>query len=207
MSMVRFALFIFCLVLSGAPQHAFAATPSIDAALVQKAERYFNGLSTLRARFTQTNSDGSVDAGLFYLRRPGRLRFQYDTSRDYIVADGLLVHYWNDADKDYANAPIGATLADFFLAKKIKLSGDLKVVKTTRPRAGVFVITLVQRKDPYAGDLRLMFADSPLRLVKWRVTDAGGNVTEIALTDMERDVTLDATLFRFKPPKGHDAGW
>jgi outer membrane lipoprotein-sorting protein len=204
--MLRFVLFTFCLVFFAAPQHV-RANSAIDAALVQKVEAYFNTLTTLKARFTQTNSDGSVDSGVFYLRRPGRLRFQYATNKDYIVADGLLIHYWDDASKNYANAPIGSTLADFFLAKKIRLSGDVTVKKMAYPRPGMTVITLVQTRDPDAGDLRLMFQDKPFRLVKWRVTDASGAVTEISLSLITRDMPLDPTLFRFKPPKGYDKGW
>ncbi len=59
---------------------------------------------------------------------------QYTTNKDYIVADGLLMHYRDDAIKNYSNAPIGSTLADFFLAKKIKMSGDLKVTSVKYPR-------------------------------------------------------------------------
>lgn len=177
-------------------------------ALIQKTEAYLNGITTLQARFAQTNSDATVDTGLFSMWRPGRLRFQYDApKKDYIVADGLLVHYWDDTSKDYSNAPIGSTLADFLLRKKIKLSGDIKVTSIRRPAENKLVITVAQKDNPDGGDLRLLFTENPMRLDKWRVTDATGQITEVTLSNVQTGIKLNPTLFRFKPPKGFDQDW
>jgi outer membrane lipoprotein-sorting protein len=179
-----------------------------DAATIRNVEAYLNGITTLQAHFAQMNSDASVYSGTFWLWRPGRLRFQYDApNKDYIVADGLLVHYWDDGVKNYSNAPIGSTLADFLLRKKIVLSGDLKVTSVRRPAAGKLVVTLVEKDNPEAGDLRLLFAENPMQLEKWRVTDATGQITEVTLTHIQTGIKLDPTLFRFKPPKGYDQEW
>src|SRR5688572_6207024 len=117
--------FVLCLVLTlmlAAP----ASAQETGAQLITRIESYFNAMSTLKAHFTQVNNDGTITDGTFYLKRPGRLRFQYNAPlNDYIVADGLLMHYWDNELKNYSNAPIGSTLADFFLRKKIKLSGDV----------------------------------------------------------------------------------
>ncbi len=196
------------LVLWAVPAFAQAAAVMDDKATIAKVESYFNGVTTVRARFTQANQDGTVQGGVFTWWRPGRLRFQYDPPNgDYIVADGLLLHYWDDAVKNYSNTPIGTTLADFLLRKKIKLSGDLKVVSIRRPAKNKLLVTLVQTSNPEAGDLRLMFAENPMQLLKWRVTDGAGQITEVTLTNIEPGVGLDPRSFRFKPPKGYDKDW
>jgi outer membrane lipoprotein-sorting protein len=195
------------------PVHAQQDLSAADqAALVQKAEIYLNNITTLKSRFSLMGSDGMIETGMFYLQRPGRMRFQYDPPHaDYIVADGLLIHYWDDGVKNYSNAPIGSTLADFLLKKKIRLSGELKVTSVRRPADNKLVITLVQAKNPEAGDLRLLFTENPqsgnLSLDKWRVTDATGNVTETTLTNVQTGTKLDPKLFIFSPPKGYDKDW
>ena len=192
------------------PAMAQDLPPADQAALVQQAENYLNNITTLKSRFSLLGSDGVMETGAFYLQRPGRMRFQYDPPHaDYIVADGLLIHYWDDGVKNYSNAPIGSTLADFLLKKKIKLSGELKVTSVRKPVDNKLVITLVQAKNPEAGDLRLLFTDNDgnLALDKWRVTDATGQVTETTLTNVETGMKLDPKLFIFAPPKGYDKDW
>lgn len=176
--------------------------------MLRKIETYLNNISTLESRFTQLNQDGTIDSGKFYLWRPGRLRFEYDAPKsDYIVADGLLIHYWDHGVKNYSNAPIGSTLAEFLLRKKITLSGDLHVVSLRRAQSGKLVLTLQQSDNFEAGDVRLLFNENPLQLVKWRVTDGTGAITETELSHIQTDHKISAGLFRFKPPKGYDAEW
>lgn len=199
---------IALLLFSGLPAFAQDMDATETKAFVTQAETYFNNVSTVKARFAQANNDGSILGGIFYWWRPSRMRFQYDLPNgDYIVSDGLLVHYWDDAVKNYSNAPIGSTLADFLLRKKITLSGDLKAVSARRPKKNRVILTMVQTADPEAGDLRLLFRENPMQLLKWRVTDGAGQITEVTLSNIETGVKLDPNLFRFKPPKGYDTDW
>jgi outer membrane lipoprotein-sorting protein len=185
--------------------HAQSITAGEEAVLIKNIENYLNGLTTMKARFSQLSQDGATQTGNFYLSRPGRLRFEYDQPNgDYIVADGLLIHYWDNGVKNYSNAPIGSTLADFLLRKKIKFSGDITILSLKRPSTNKLVITFAQTKNREAGDLRMLFSESPLRLEKWRVTDGTGNVTEVSLSKIESGVKLDPRLFIFKAPKGFE---
>ncbi len=63
---------------------------------VAEVERYFNNLRTLQARFVQSNPGGTVVQGTLSVRRPGRMRFEYDPpSQLKIVADGSQVTMWD----------------------------------------------------------------------------------------------------------------
>jgi hypothetical protein len=140
---------IALLLFSGLPAFAQDMDATETKAFVTQAETYFNKVSTVKARFAQANNDGSILGGVFYWWRPSRMRFQYDLPNgDYIVADGLLVHYWDDAVKNYSNAPVGSTLADFLLRKKIKLSGDLQVVSARRPKDNRLILTIGAGEKP-----------------------------------------------------------
>ncbi|MBI4031808.1 MAG: outer membrane lipoprotein carrier protein LolA [Proteobacteria bacterium] len=168
---------------------------------VRGAEEYLDALGTAKARFLQTASDGSQFIGTFYLDRPGKLRFEYDPPvKDFIVADGIFIYFYDSELKEQSNAPIGQTLADFLLRADLKLSGDVTVADVKRD-GGLLQITLTQTKDPGAGSLTLGFEEKPIKLKKWRVVDPQGAVTEVELFQMETDVKLDKKLFVYADPK------
>ena len=81
---------------------------------VPEIEKYFNAIRTMKARFVQTNPNGSIIQGTLYVRRPGRMRFEYDPpSQLKIVADGFQVTMWDPTTKDFGQWPIGWTAASF----------------------------------------------------------------------------------------------
>jgi outer membrane lipoprotein-sorting protein len=195
--MRRIALVVLALLLAVAsPARAEDA-----AAKIQAVQDYLNGITTLSARFVQTDNLGQLAAGVFYLSRPGRLRFQYDPPvTDFIVADGLFVYYYDSEMKQTSNTPISLSLADFFLRKNLLLSGDLSVTDVKKD-GGLLQLTLVQTKEPGAGSLTLFFSEKPLQLKKWRIVDTQGAVTEVALSNLETGITLDPDLFKYQDPE------
>ncbi len=191
----------FALFLISSPAYAD------NAADIAKAENYFKTLTTAKSRFVQTAPDGKQTRGNFYLSRPGKLRFEYDAPiKDFVVADGLFIYFYDDQLKQQSNAPISQTLADFLLRKNLKLSGDLKVTQIKRD-GGLMQMTMVQAAEPNAGSLTLGFQETPgLQLKKWQVRDATGNITEIELFNVETGMNLPSKLFVYLDPnkKGYN---
>ena len=178
-----------------------------DQAVVAKVEEYLNGITTLQSKFLQVAPNGRQATGTFYLWRPGRMRLEYDRPlKDFIVADGSFVFYWDGEMRQQSSAPIGSTLADFILRKNIRLSGDVTVTEVFQA-PGVIEVSLLESKDPGKGTLTLVFEDHPFQLRKWRVLDAQGMTTEVALLNPRTDVTFDRDMFYFKEPqRGSDFG-
>ena len=53
-------------------------------------------IRTLAADFIQIAPDGAISRGRFYLKRPGRFRFEYEPPAPVlIVADGTYVNYFD----------------------------------------------------------------------------------------------------------------
>lgn len=167
---------------------------------ISKAESFLKGMRTAKADFIQRNNHGGILTGQFYLHRPGRLRFEYNEIDDFIVADGLLVYFYDSELGSQSNAPIGQTMADFLLREDLTLRDDLTVTDV-RKGGGNTYLTIVQSDDPAAGYLDLTFSNVPYELRKWKVTDATGAVTEIELKNIEYDVELDSELFAYYKPK------
>lgn len=165
---------------------------------VRQAENYLRSLTTARARFVQTAPDGVQTGGTFYLSRPGRLRFQYDApSRDFVVADGFFIYFYDGQAGEQTNAPIGQTLADFLLRTDLRLSGDLSVYNVRRA-GDLLQISISQTSDPAAGTLILGFTENPMSLKKWRVIDGQGLITEVELSGIETGLSLASDLFVYR---------
>jgi outer membrane lipoprotein-sorting protein len=176
-----------------------AATPSREET-IQRLEDYFNNIHTLQADFTQTLSDGNVRRGELFISRPGKMRLEYAPPvKDLLISDGLFVHAWDASAKTSSSVPIGTSLADIILRDNLKLSGDVKVTDI-RYYPNMLEVSLVQKESPQTGTLTLEFEDNPLRLRNWRVIDAQGVETRVALSNEQTEVKIPSRLFVFRAP-------
>ena len=164
-------------------------------------EDYFKQMKTLKAHFFQVSETGHQASGSFYLSRPDRMRLEYDPPiKDFIVADGWFVFFWDGELKQQSSEPIGSSLADVILRENFRLTGDVTVVGIERGN-GWLELSLVATQDPGKGRLTLVFQDQPLRLIKWRVLDAQNLTTDVSLSQIQVNVPLDKNLFFFKAPE------
>ncbi len=170
---------------------------------IKNIENYLQQLKTMKARFIQTAPDGSKTSGIFYLERPGKMRFEYDPPiDDFIVANGKRIYFYDAEMQQQSNVAIGETLADFILRENIKLAGDIKIVDIKNKKEGTLNVTLTQRVDPEAGAITLIFDKNPIRLKKWVIFDAQGLTTEISLWEIETNIVFkDKNIFRYIDPK------
>lgn len=194
--LLAFAVLVFSL-----PAHAQVKADPSSASLIAQAETYLHNLKTAKARFLQTGTDGAQAIGTFYISRPGKLRFEYDPPvKDFVVADGFFIYFYDSQLQEQSNAPIGQTMADFLLREDLRLSGDVKVTDIKRG-GGLIQISLVQSSDPASGTLTLGFTEEPYALKKWRVTDSQGAITEVELFQLQTGVNLPKSLFVYSDPK------
>ena len=163
---------------------------------VPQIEQYFNGIKSLKARFVQSNPNGSVVQGTLYVRRPGRMRFEYDApSQLKIVADGWQVTMWDNATRDFGQWPIGWTAASFLVKDPLVLSGDLQVEKLERVN-GMLEATMSQARKPQEGKVIVRLAENPLLLRGWTIIDNRGNRVTVSLSEMQTGLQLADSLFK-----------
>jgi outer membrane lipoprotein-sorting protein len=169
-------------------------------ATTAEVERYINSIRTLKARFVQSNPNGSVVQGTLYVRRPGRMRFEYDApSQLKIVADGFQVTMWDPATKDFGQWPIGWTAASFLVKEPLSLTGDLQVEKTARSD-GMLQLTMSQARKPQEGKVIVRLAENPMSLRGWTIIDSRGNQVNVSLVDVQSGLQLADSLFKFDGP-------
>lgn len=196
---ITLVLLSFLLLFSAAPA---LAAPAGETAEITRVQDYLNGIKTMQARFVQTDPGNEKASGTFYLKRPGRLRFEYDPPvADFIVADGIFLYFYDGQAGEQSNMPIGNSLADFFLRKRLDLAGDVTVTDFQRKPGGLIALTLTQTADPAAGTLTIFLSDAPLALKKWKVVDAQGLTTTVELSDAVNGPRLKDSLFYYRDPE------
>ncbi len=162
---------------------AIKVTPDIREGL-DKVSAYLNQITTLKADFLQISSTGDTGEGTLYLERPKRLRIEYKPPTPVlIVANGSYLSYVDTELKDVQHIALEDTPVAFLLRDKFDFAGDDVIVTGFEHAAQTIRVSLVQRRDPLAGELTLVFSDNPIVLRKWVIVDAQGVVTNVTLID------------------------
>ena len=171
-----------------------------DLADVARVEAYLNSIQTLKARFLQVGPDGGLSEGNFYLRRPGRLRFEYDPPIPVLmVADGTWVVFYDSEIEQVTRVPLNSTPLAVLVRDPIRLQGSVTVTRVERA-TGTLRLTLLDSDEPDEGSITLVFSDRPLALRQWLVRDPQGLETTIAMSKAQYNLILDPALFVFFEP-------
>src|SRR6056297_764323 len=104
---------------------------------------YLNGFETAAGEFTQINDDGTISTGRIYIKRPGRVRFEYNPpEQTLVVADGDTVGIVDPKSNTGGEAyPLDRTPLKIILQRNVDFSRARMVTghssdgKTTTVRA------------------------------------------------------------------------
>jgi outer membrane lipoprotein-sorting protein len=174
---------------------AAAALTEQDRADVARVEKYMDSVMTLEAKFQQVDANGKLSFGRIYVRKPGRLRVEYDPPVPIlVVADGGMISYY-DSELDQLNQlPLQQSTAWFLVRHPIDLEDGVTISGIDR-RPGALQLKLFQTSEPNSGSVELIFADNPLELRQWRVVDAQNKEVRVGLYEVHIGGDLPASLF------------
>ena len=177
------------------PAPAPAQMSGADARDLARISNYLNGVTTLEGNFVQIGHDGELSEGLFYMRRPGRIRFEYEPPNPaLIVADGVWVGIYDKRLNTLDRIPLRSTPLDILLRKRVDLRND-GAVRSIERSPGLMRVTAIDPDAPDQGSITMVFAENPLELRQWIVIDPQGLATTVALSEMRSNVELDPNLF------------
>ena len=201
---VRFALALAAaaatpMMLAGAP--AIAAPAADDLALVQQSLR---ATDSLTADFTQTDRKGQTVRGKLTIKRPGKIRFEYEKGVNMLlVSDGkalTLIDYDVNQKQRWpiGNSPLGALLDP---NRDVKKYG--RVIPTGNPN--VYSVQVKDPKRPEYGVITLIFvkdagAPGGLELTSWVALDAQNQRTTVRLTNQRYGVAVPDSAFSYREP-------
>jgi outer membrane lipoprotein-sorting protein len=181
---------------------ALLASPAAATGLADIAAS-LKGTTSLAADFTQAGADGRVLAGKLWLARPGKVRFQYDTARMLLVANGRTLSFVDYEVKQVSQWPVRRTPLQILLAAEPDLA---PIARITTDTADLVEVAARDPKRPEFGTLSIRFTRSPgapggLALAGWTALDAQGGRSEVRLTNIRYNASLTGVSFGFVDPR------
>lgn len=184
---------------------ALAATPAFAAKLsLNDISRYLNGIKLATSDFTQVNNDGTLSTGKFYIKRPGRMRFEYNPPEKLLVIAGAGQVGIFDGKSNVKKAeryPLRRTPLNLILEKKVNLARRNMVVGHKFDGKAT-VVTAQDPAHPEYGNIQLKFTSDPVELRQWIVTDGQGTKTTVILGQLTKAKSFPSTLFNISYEEG-----
>ncbi len=187
------------------PLAALAAEPG------QALTDYLKGLDTLSSDFEQLtfNADHTAMAeskGVFYIKRPGKFRWEYrKPGEQVIVADGKRVYVYDVeleqvSHQDQAKALAGTPA--LLLAGGGPIDREFSVRDLPSSDGLVWVELTPKAQDAEVQSIQIAFEGKELRNLI--MEDGFGQVTRLLFAGTKRNTSLQDDLFRLKPNKATD---
>jgi outer membrane lipoprotein carrier protein len=181
--------------------------------LVQKMQKKYEGLQTLKAGFTQTYqskrfSDRIVESGVVYFRKGGLMKWEYQKPEQKLfLSDGTHYYYYVAEDKQVIKTPAQTTdqrSPTLFLAGRGDFRKDFRA-EWADPRPGGHLVKLTPVK-PQPDFTHLVVDVDPVKgyILRLLVVDSYDNRTEYVFQQIEENPKVPPDLFAFQPPPGTD---
>ncbi|WP_299726006.1 outer membrane lipoprotein carrier protein LolA [uncultured Tateyamaria sp.] len=157
---------------------------------------YLNDLKTAQGSFTQINDDGSISTGTIYIKRPGKMRFEYNAPDSALVVASANAVYVADSKSNQPpeTYPLRRTPLSLILARNVNL-GKANMVVGHDFDGTATIVTAQDPENPEYGSIQMKFTDNPVQLRQWVVNDDGGGQTTVILGEMKVGGSLSNRLF------------
>ena len=153
----------------------------------------------MEGQFIQFGPNGEQSEGVFFMTRPGRIRFHYSPpSKLDVVSDGSSVAIRDGRTRTQDLYPLSATPLRYLLADHIDLTSE-NVVQSVREETDLISLVIVEKGSLAQGKLTLIFDRKTYELRQWVVTDAQGLNTSVAIYNTATGKPQNPNLFRITP--------
>ena len=176
-----------------------AAAPSPDLA---RLKAHLAAVQTMTSNFTQTDDKGRVETGTLQMKRPGRIRFEYNGGDVLLVANGKTLAFIDYSVGQKSSWPLGRTPLGPLLSDSPDFNGKAEIL----PSADNRVVVARARNAGQYGQLTLAFLRNPsapggLQLYGWTAIDPQGHRTTVKLSNVRFNVAVADSAFTYVEPK------
>ena len=182
---------ILCMVL--------ASPVAAEKISLNEISSYFNAMTTAEAQFSQITDTGETSTGRLFIRRPGRIRFEYDPPEaTLVVVGGGQVAVFDPKSRDEPlRFPLRHSPLNLVLEREVDLAQRDMVVAHFEVESQT-AVTLQDPENPDYGFIQLIFNDNPVQLDQWVVQDNSGGQTHIILDSLTEGGKLSNMLFNIQ---------
>ena len=182
---------ILCMVL--------ASPVAAEKISLNEISSYFNAMTTAEAQFSQITDTGETSTGRLFIRRPGRIRFEYDQPEaTLVVVGGGQVAVFDPKSRDEPlRFPLRHSPLNLVLEREVDLAQRDMVVAHFEVESQT-AVTLQDPENPDYGFIQLIFNDNPVQLHQWVVQDNSGGQTHIILDSLTEGGKLSNMLFNIQ---------
>jgi outer membrane lipoprotein-sorting protein len=162
--------------------------------LINQVSAHNSAITTMAGKFLQIDTQGQRIEGLFYLQRPGKIRFKYNPpSREEIISIGSGFYVIDRKEKTQYAYPQDKVPLRQFLDEKI----DLLHAGLTAISQSANYLSLTLQDDTPAGTVKvaLVFDKQSQDLVQWVLTNPDGTDLTFSIYDVEKGVDIPKAYF------------
>ncbi len=194
------AAILIPLLLLPAPAKALTTLSDADRAALGQVSAWLNGIKTMSGEFSQISSDGGASEGTFYLRKPGRLRFEYlPPTPLLVVADGYMIAVEDTKLETQDRYPLVESPLSVLLNDDVDLASNANITKV-ESRPGELRITARADEEELRGTVTFVFSMPEIALRYWVVSDPQGMDVTVILAGVRSGVVLADELFVISDP-------
>ena len=178
---------------------ALASPVAAEKISLNEISSYFNAMTTAEAQFSQITDTGETSTGRLFIRRPGRIRFEYDPPEaTLVVVGGGQVAVFDPKSRDEPlRFPLRHSPLNLVLEREVDLAQRDMVVAHFEVESQT-AVTLQDPENPDYGFIQLIFNDNPVQLHQWTVQDNSGGQTHIILDSLTEGGKLSNMLFNIQ---------
>ena len=176
-----------------------------SASALTAVQSHLKSTSSMTADFVQTDRNGQRLSGQLTLKRPGKIRFQYQKGVPLlIVGDGSRLTMIDYQVKQVQSWPVKNSPLGALLDPERDLSKYAKVIPTGSDE--VLSVEVKDPKRPEYGTITMVFirdgsAPAGLRLRGWVALDSQNNRTRIDLSNQRFNVAVADSAFKWTDPR------
>lgn len=176
-------------------------------AAVNAISDYLNSFKTLQGEFTQISPKGNMSQGVFYIAKPGKMRFEYAPPNPFlIVSDGTWLTIKNVKKEKGDQFPLSQTPLRLVLGDKVDIGRDTNIIDF-QDQDGMTTVTVEDKKNTLgSGQLTLVYDQARKVLQQWIVTDGKGRKTTVSLENLQAGIEPDPKLFVVKIKRDNKNG-
>lgn len=174
----------------------YAGAASAQQLSLRQISDYLNGLQSAQGGFTQINADGTLSTGQIYIKRPGRIRFEYNAPDDTLVmaGGGQLAIFDPRSNAGPDRYPLNRTPLSIILRENVNLEAE-NMVTNVASDGTTTTVTAQDPENPQYGNIQLVFTANPVELRQWIVTDDLGSQTTVILNDLVSGAAINDVQF------------